>query len=321
MIDGEVVALDDSGAPNFAALQAALSDGRSQDLVYFVFDLLFDRGEDLRTLPLSERKARLKVLLAKSKASDNIRYVDHLLGAGDAVLQSACRMHLEGIISKRLSAPYRSSRTETWSKSKCRAGHEVVIGGWSGSATNLRSLIAGVYRGNRLVHVGQVGTGFNARNSKDLLRQLKANATDKSPFAGKDAPRKQRDRNWVKPVLVAEIEFAGWTGAGMIRQSVFKGLREDKPAKDVRAEHPVPPKDAELATPASSAKSKSRGNAGATVMGVVISHPDKALWPAEKDEAPVTKRDLATYLEKVGSWMIEHLKGRPCSIIRAPTAA
>jgi len=318
IIDGEVVALDDSAAPNFASLQAALSDGRSQDLVYFVFDLLFDRGEDLRTLPLSERKARLKALLAKSKAADNIRYVDHLSQAGDAVLQSACRMHLEGIISKRLSAPYTSGRTETWSKSKCRAGHEVVIGGWSGSATNLRSLIAGVYRGDHLVHIGQVGTGFNARNSKDLLRQLKANTTEKSPFAGKDAPRKQRDWNWVKPMLVAEIEFAGWTGAGMIRQSAFKGLREDKPAKEIRAEHAVPPKDADLATPTSSAQSKAAGKAGGIVMGVTISHPDKALWPADNGEAPVTKRDLATYLEKVGSWMIEHLKGRPCSIIRAP---
>ena len=318
IIDGEVVALDDSGAPNFAALQAALSDGRSQDLVYFVFDLLFDRAEDLRARPLFERKARLKALLAKSKTPGNIRYVDHLSGAGDAVLQSACRMHLEGIISKRLSAPYSSGRTETWTKSKCRAGHEVVIGGWSGSGSNLRSLIAGVYRGDHLVHVGQVGTGFNARNSKDLLRQLKANASDESPFAGKDAPRKQRDWNWVKPVLVAEIEFAGWTGAGMIRQSAFKGLREDKPAKEVRAEQPVAPKDVALATPAPNASSKTV-KAGATViMGVNISNPDKSLWPAEKDQPAVTKRDLATYLEKMGPWMIEHLKGRPCSIIRAP---
>jgi bifunctional non-homologous end joining protein LigD len=318
IIDGEVVALDDTGAPNFAALQAALSDGRSQDLVYFAFDLLFHRGEDLRSLPLSERKARLKALLAKSKTADSIRYVDHLSQAGDAVLRSACRMHLEGIISKRLGASYTSGRTETWTKSKCRAGHEVVIGGWSGSATNLRSLIAGVYRGDHLVHVGQVGTGFNTRNSKDLLRQLKANATEKSPFAGKEAPRKQRDWNWVKPVLVAEIEFAGWTGAGMVRQSAFKGLREDKPARQVRAEHSVPAKDADLATPAPSTKAKATGKAGGIVMGVIISHPDKALWPADKGAAPVTKRDLATYLEKVGPWMIEHLQGRPCSIIRAP---
>jgi bifunctional non-homologous end joining protein LigD len=318
IIDGEVVALDDSGAPNFAALQAALSDGRSQDLVFFVFDLLFAAGEDLQALPLSTRKERLKALLAKNRTPDNIRYVDHLVGAGDAVLQSACRMHLEGIISKRLSAPYRSGRTETWCKSKCRAGHEVVIGGWSGTATNLRSLIAGVYRGDHLVHVGQVGTGFNARNAKDLLKQLKANVTDQSPFAGKDAPRRQKDWNWVKPRLVAEIEFAGWTGAGLIRQSAFKGLRQDKTAKEVRAEHPVAPSDAELATPTPGAKPKGSSKTGAIVMGVSISNPDKPLWPAEKEGQPVTKRDLATYLEKVGPWMIEHLKGRPCSIIRAP---
>jgi bifunctional non-homologous end joining protein LigD len=319
IVDGEVVALDDGGAPNFAALQAALSDNRTQNLVYFAFDLLFDHGEDLRLRPLSERKERLNRLLAKNRVAKSIRYVGHLSDAGDAVLRSACRMHLEGIISKKLTAQYRSGRTESWVKSKCRAGHEVVIGGWSGSKSNLRSLIAGVYRGDHLVHVGQVGTGFNARNSKALLERLVANVMNKSPFAGRDAPERQSDWTWVKPVLVAEIEFAGWTDAGRIRQSAFKGLREDKPATEVRAEYPVPPAEAELATPAprtlGTAASTGGGN---VVMGVSISNPDKALWPKDKENAAITKKDLAHYLEKVGSWMIAHLEGRPCSVVRAP---
>lgn len=318
IIDGEVVALDHAGRPDFGALQASLAEGRSHDLVYFAFDLLFAAGEDLRSLPLSERKERLQDVFGASDQAV-IRYVEHLSGDGDAVLQSACRMNLEGIISKRLSAPYRSGRTDAWTRAKCRAGHEVVIGGWSGGPRALRSLIAGVYRGGHLVPVGRVGTGFNARNAKDLLQQLKALATGKSPFTGKDAPRKAPDLTWTKPVLVAEIEFAGWSSAGMIRQAAFKGLRDDKPAKEVRAERPVAPRDINLATPAPPPKSAARSKTGTgAVMGVTISKPDKELWPAEKESDAVTKLDLARYLEKVGPWMIAHLRGRPCSIIRAP---
>jgi bifunctional non-homologous end joining protein LigD len=148
-----VVALGHNSAPDFSALQAALSEGRSRDLIYFVFDLLFQSGEDLRQLPLSERKARLKALLdCKGAHGKQIKYVEHLAEPGDAVLKSACNLELEGIISKRASAPYQSGRTESWMKAKCRAGHEVVIGGWSGSGTNLRSLVVGVYRGDHLVH-------------------------------------------------------------------------------------------------------------------------------------------------------------------------
>jgi bifunctional non-homologous end joining protein LigD len=165
-----VVALDHNGAPDFSALQAALSEGRSGDLVYFVFDLLFEGGEDLRQLPLTQRKERLKRLLGREGAHDaHIKYIEHLAEAGDAVLKSACSLNLEGIISKRAAAPYQSGRSETWMKAKCRGGHEVVIGGWSGSARNLRSLVVGVYRGDHLVHTGKVGTGFNARNSSGLL--------------------------------------------------------------------------------------------------------------------------------------------------------
>src|SRR5262249_14450286 len=162
ILDGEIVVIDAAGAPNFSALQAALSEGRSQDLVYFAFDLLFTGSEDWRARSLAQRKARLKAFLDQSlPASSTIRYVDHLTGSGEAVLRSACGMNLEGIVSKRLSAPYKSQRADAWVKSKCRPGHEVVIGGWSGSAASLRSLVAGVYRADHLVYVGQVGTGFN----------------------------------------------------------------------------------------------------------------------------------------------------------------
>jgi bifunctional non-homologous end joining protein LigD len=320
ILDGEVVALDAAGVPNFSALQAALSEGRSQDLAYFAFDLLFAQGEDWRGRSLAERKASLKMFLDKNRPSNSaIRYVDHLTGSGEAVLRSACSMDLEGIVSKRLSAPYRSERTEAWVKAKCRPAHEVVIGGWSGSATNLRSLVAGVYRQDHLVYVGQVGTGFNQRNSKQLLLKLKALATDKNPFGGKDAPRRQKDWTWVKSELVAEIEFAGWTDAGMVRAAAFKGLRGDKPAKEVRTDLPVPPDEVKAVTmpPRSTTNlpTKTKSN---VVLGTTISNPDKELWPEEEGHKPVTKLELAHYLEEVGPWMLGHLKGRPCSVIRAP---
>lgn len=321
IIDGEVVALDHNGAPDFAALQAALSDGRSEDLTYFAFDLLYDAGNDLRRLPLTERKARLKQLLSGSaKARQLIKYVDHLAEPGDAVLQSACRLNLEGIISKRAAAPYRSGRTDTWLKAKCRGGQEVVIGGWSGSSTNLRSLLVGVYRGDHLLHTGRVGTGFNKSNSAGLLKKLVALASDESPFTGKGAPRRANDVTWIKPKLIAEIEFAGWTGDGMVRQAAFKGLRADKPAKEVRAENAVPAEQLGKTAPQKlKARTRHVGKSQTNVvLGTVISNPDKLLWPAERGSEAYSKIELARYLEQVGPWMIQHLRGRPCSIIRTP---
>ena len=318
LIDGEVVALSDKGSPDFAGLQAAISSGKTRDLIFFVFDLLFADGEDLRQKPLSERKARLKALLetyADAKAQ-RLRYVDHFITAGDAVLESACRMDLEGIVSKKLDAPYRSGRGDTWTKAKCRAGHEVVIGGWTRTGDAFRSLIVGVYREGKFVHVGRVGTGFNQRNLPGLMAALKPLETDKSPFQA-GSPKKSADIHWVKPELVAEIEFAGFTGDGNVRQAAFKGLRADKPAKEVQ-EDIAPIEEAELAEPKPKAAAKPKAKQGNVVMGVTISNPDKALWPDGGDGKPVTKLDLARYYETVGPWMMEHLKGRPCSIIRMP---
>ena len=320
LIDGEIVALDDNGAPDFSTLQAAISDGKTGELIFYAFDLLFTGGEDLRRVPLGERKARLKEMLgarAKGK-SKSIRYVEHFEASGDAILQSARQLSLEGIVSKKLSAPYQSGRSENWTKAKCRAGHEVVLGGWKTTAGKFRSLMAGVYRGGHLAFVGLVGTGFGQDKVRRLMPALKAAASDKNPFGGKDAPRKTSNVHWLKPELVAEIEFAGFTDGGNIRQAAFKGLRQDKPANEVKAEKPAMTRTAKPAGKTASKPGNSANGKSAEVMGVVISKPDKELWPDGGDGEGVTKLDLARYFEAVGGWMIGHLKGRPCSIVRAP---
>jgi bifunctional non-homologous end joining protein LigD len=332
ILDGEIVALDAHRVPDFAALQAALSEHQTAKLTYFVFDLLFLGGEDFRPLPLAQRKQRLRQLLP-DKRPDNIRYVEHFAAKADAVLASACRMSLEGIVSKRIDAPYASGRAGAWTKSKCRAGHEVVIGGYTCREGAPRSLLVGVHRGDKLVYVGRVGTGFGQQAVEALLPRLKAVSATRSPFSGAEAAPSEPGVRWVKPELVAEIEFAGWTGSGMVRQAAFKGLREDKPAVEVRAEKPsklaqadVKPLAAKIATPARRSAKPRGGKAPAPpsasgtdqVLGVSISQPAKSLWPDAGDGRPVSKLELAQYYAAVGEWMIAHLEGRPCSLVRAP---
>jgi bifunctional non-homologous end joining protein LigD len=312
IMDGEICALDHNGAPDFAALQAALSDGKSDALIFFAFDLLFADNEDLRPLPLTTRKARLQLLLKKHDT--HLRFVEHFTSGGDAILLSACRMHLEGIVSKRGDGPYASGRSDSWTKAKCRAGHEVVIGGWSTTAGKFRSLLVGVHRGDHLIHVGRVGTGYSADKMKRLMPRLKEMATKESPFTGQGAPRRAAGVHWLKPELVAEIEFAGWTGDGMVRQASFKGLRADKPAQDVQAETPKANK--KLAEPKAAKAAPARSSA--VVLNIPISHPEKALWPDAGDGKPVTKLELARYYESIGDWMMPHIEGRPCSVVRAP---
>ena len=337
VLDGEIVALDDRQLPNFGALQAALSAEKSDDLIFYAFDLLFEGREDLRGLALSERKARLEKFLSAQSSSSRIRYVAHLESNAEAVLASACKIGLEGIISKRLDAAYTSGRSDRWLKAKCRAGQEVVLGGWTTEAGTLRSLLAGVHREGQLVYAGRIGTGYGREVVKTLLPKLQKLTREKSPFAGPNAPPKESNVRWLKPDLVAEIEFEGWTDSGMIRQAAFKGLREDKDPNDVVAETATMQKAAEknivpaktratrktgAAQKKNTAQKKTTAAPGAsgpsTVMGVTLSKPDKALWPDGGDGRPVTKLDLARYYEQIGEWMLPHLTGRPCSLVRAP---
>ena len=326
IVDGEVVALDEHGAPDFAALQAAIADQKTDRLVFFAFDLLRQGDDDLRARPLAERKTALGKLLKKQNQAV-LRYVDHLAEGGDAVLQAACRMSLEGIVSKRLDAPYTSGRSDTWTKAKCRGGHEVVIGGWTDTDGRFRSLLGGVNRDGMLVYVGRIGTGFGADTVRRIMPELEAHAATKSPFGGANAPKKDKSIHWLTPDLVAEIQYGGWTDDGMVRQASFKGLRSDKPAEEVVAEVPAPPASTKLAEPEANPAAEGsvkkpivakRGMANAVVMGVTISHPDKPMWPDDGAGQPVTKLDLARYFEAVGPKLLDHVKGRPCSAVRAP---
>jgi bifunctional non-homologous end joining protein LigD len=332
LIDGEVVALDERQLPNFAALQTALSEEKSDGLIFFAFDLLFAGREDLRTLPLAMRKARLAKMLQTRNKEFRLHYVAHLAANAQETFASACKMGLEGIVSKKLDAPYRSDRSGSWTKAKCRAGQEVVIGGWTSEGGSVRSLLAGVYRDGELTYVGRVGTGYGRAAAKTLSPRLEELTRETSPFSGDGAPEKERNVRWVKPQLVAEIEFAGWTRTGMIRQAAFKALREDKKARDVVAEIPAPAAAHPSATKPVKAiarrtkigRAPSTANAdppsgSSVVLGVTISKPDKALWPNAGDGVPVSKLDLAKYYERVGEWMLPHVIGRPCSLVRVPS--
>jgi bifunctional non-homologous end joining protein LigD len=276
---------------------------------------------------LRDRKARLEDVLEHQAPSgvSRLRYVDHFEVPGETVLQSACQMNLEGIVSKQLNAAYKSGRSDCWTKSKCRGGQEIVIGGWTGTEGTLRSLLAGLYRDGQFVYVGRVGTGFTQASGAALARRLSAIASPTSPFTGPGAPKKTGEMNWCRPELVAEIQFAGWTGAGSLRQASYKGIREDKAPTEVVKEESTLADEPE-APEAPAPKPPPRKTAAApsgpvAIRKVGISNPDKPLWPTHGKTPAVTKADLARYLDQVGEAMLPHVIDRPLSLVRTPTAS
>jgi bifunctional non-homologous end joining protein LigD len=207
-------------------------------LTYFIFDLLSLDGKDLTILPLVERKAELEKLVTGSQVGGRVRYSEHIEGGGSAFFREACRSGLEGIVSKRAQSTYRSGRRGDWVKVKCTKRQELVIGGWrpsTASSRELGSLLVGYYSRGKLKYAGRVGTGFSLRLGRELVRLLERHRREVSSFV--EVPSADaRQARWVKPDLVAEVEFTEWTREGYIRHPSFKGLRFDKPAKLVRHE-------------------------------------------------------------------------------------
>ena len=317
LLDGEVAMVLPDGRTSFQALQNASSGESSRGaLVYFVFDLLRLNGASLERLPLEQRKAQLKTLLSRRGVSERLRYSDHVQGSGEAFFQQACRVGLEGIVSKRRDLPHRAGRHGGWVKTKCILRQEFVIGGFTepeGRRAGIGALLVGYYAGGRLVFSGKVGTGFTQKLALDLRARLDRIEQKTCPFTPPPAGSLSRVAHWVSPTLVGEVVFTEWTGDGKIRHPSFQGLRADKKAKDVVQEKPRG--QVQNSNVKVESKLKVKSAAGRVdVAGVSLSHPDRQLYP----DPPLTKLDLARYYERVADWIVPHLAGRPLTLVRCP---
>jgi bifunctional non-homologous end joining protein LigD len=252
LLDGEVAAVLPDGRTSFQALQNAFAGGR-RNLVYFVFDLLHLDGEDLAARPLLERKAALAKLLGDGAGP--IRYATHVEGSGAAVFREACRLGLEGIVSKRADHPYRPGRGGGWVKTKCILRQELVVGGFTdpeGAARDaIGAVLVGVNERGALRFAGKVGTGFTNAQARALRARLEKLETRECPFTPRPAGWLGEHAHWVRPELVVEVAFTEWTSDGHLRHPSFQGLREDKRARDVVRERPAP-HPTSAATPTSS---------------------------------------------------------------------
>jgi bifunctional non-homologous end joining protein LigD len=328
ILDGEVAVAGAKGHTDFGALQDALARGKGR-YAYYLFDLLQLNGEDLRKLPLTERKARLHKLLRKAGRGP-LAFSHHLKGHGEKVFKHACRMKLEGIVCKLANAPYRSGRRRTWLKVKCGMEQEFVIIGWRPSSKAGRpfsSILLAVRRGTKLRYAGRVGTGYSDLRLESLARQFRTHARATAPVA--DVPAAiARNARFVDPVLVAEIAFRGWTRDNLVRQGAFKGLRGDKPAREVvkeigmpkrkamkgaKAEMPARTRAAAAKTFRKSSPPISRGGAE-IIEGVRVTHPDRVMFP----DQGITKRQLIRHYLSVADLILPHLADRPISLVRCP---
>lgn len=362
LLDGEVVVLTADGGTSFADLQAAFQEHAPNPLTYFAFDLLHLDGHNLRDLSLLERKELLAEILAGS-STEMLRYSEHFEQPGSTVFGNACRLGAEGIISKRGDAPYTGGRSANWIKIKCVRQQEFVVGGFTlpgDKGDGLGSLLLGYYDRGKLIYAGRTGTGFTHKSQRTLRLRLEKMRVP-SPSYDSVSPEGRKGAIWVRPDLVAEVAFATWTADKLVRQASFKGLREDKSAKEVRREMPrdtneveseaemEPRASARQSSPArAAAKTQARlkGASSGSVLAGSISSKTTAKKAAAKSAGAeseqavqyanirlthpdkvidsvtgLTKRQLADYYAAVTEHMLPHIANRPLSLVRCPAGA
>jgi bifunctional non-homologous end joining protein LigD len=305
LIDGEVVVENEAGVSILSGLQEALKSSRTERMAFYTFDLLYLDGYDLTRTPLIQRKTLLAGCLADVPAGGTIRYSEHLEQDGEGMFRHACRLGLEGIISKRRDLPYRAGRGSHWLKIKCTQRQELVITGYVPSSTSRKavgSLVMGVYEAGRLVYVGRVGTGFTEALAGSLWGDLEQIKRSDAPFPDKLPREAVAGVRWAEPKLVAEVEFRGWTADGMLRHASFKGLRDDKDPTEVVRESP----DVTSSPPAVPSVSQFR-----------LTHPDRVFWP----DVGLTKQGLAEFYADVADWVLPHIVDRPLSLVRCPSGS
>lgn len=305
ILDGELVALDDQQHSNFQLLQNTLNEKLHKPLFYFVFDVIYHDGCDLSAMPLLERKKILKSIIDSHKEK-NIQFSEYVIGNGPAIFVEACKLKLEGIISKDVQSTYVQKRTRQWLKVKCVKRQEFIVGGYTkpaGSRQYFGSLLLGFYTDdNELQYCGHVGTGFTAVSLQAVYKLLKANEINKMPFSTK--PTDIKDVKWVQPKIVVEVEFNEWTREGILRHPSFKGLRKDKSAQQVTLE---------LVKPLNSPK-KTTSKKNGSILNYHFTHLARILYP----EQGITKQNLAEFYLDIGRWILPYIINRPLTLVRCP---
>jgi len=313
LIDGELVALDPSGVSQFQTLQSSLNTENDSALVYYAFDLLHLDGEDIMGKPLLERKALLREVLAGSEKALNsaVRFNAHVVGSGPAFFANACKLGLEGAVAKRGASTYRGGRGRDWLKIKCGKDQEFTIVGYSepgGSREHFGALLLATRREGNLTYAGKVGTGFSAASLKELHQKLSRLQRKTAPLAHPPRGADARGVTWVEPKLVAQIGFTETTTDGLLRHPTFKGLRDDKPARQVKLEEPQ--QLDELPQPRAQRKPQPL----ASKTSYVVTHPDKVLYP----ELGITKQEVLDYYALVAERLLPHVANRPLTLVRCP---